>query len=246
MLNIDWATAKGIADEATLDRFVALHGGIRVSELIGNVQFENADYLFPHENVIAELKILETEFANTSAFKLKLDAMLEQFAKEKRTIGGPFVGKPYSQEFIRSFILLFKPILARIAKKANRQIRSTKKHLHLPNARGLLICVNDEFRGLEPEFVMGLCGKILNGSYTSIDGFIYHTNHYIDVPWSEYAHLIWTTMYSDDAPMSLVDFVDNLGRRWFDFCENEGLPADTRVEGPRLSLAGARAIKRNK
>jgi hypothetical protein len=117
MLNIDWATAKGIADEATLDRFVALHGGIRVSELIGNVQFENADYLFPHENVIAELKILETEFANTSAFKLKLDAMLEQFAKEKRTIGGPFVGKPYSQEFIRSFVLLFKPIFARIAKK---------------------------------------------------------------------------------------------------------------------------------
>jgi hypothetical protein len=27
MLDIDWATAKGIADEATLDRFVALHGG---------------------------------------------------------------------------------------------------------------------------------------------------------------------------------------------------------------------------
>jgi hypothetical protein len=219
MLDIDWATAKGIADEATLDRFVALHGGIRVSELIGNVQFENADYLFPNENVIAELKILETEFANTSAFKLKLNAMLEQFAKEKRTIGGPFVGNPYSQEFIRSFVLLFKPILARIAKKANRKIRSTKKHLHLPNARGLLY----------------------------IDRWvIYHTNHYIDFPWSEYAHLIWTTMYSDNAPMSLVDFVDNLGRRWFDFCENEGLPADTRVEGPRLSLAGARAIKRNK
>ena len=246
MESVDWAGVKGIADELTLDRFIKKLGGQKVSEIIPAASFENADYLFPQQKVIIELKTLESEFGDTNEFKSKLAALTERFAREGKLGGGSFLGKPYPQEFVRAFIDLFRPPLARIAKKANRQIRQTKMQLNLGDARGVLLCVNDEFRGLEPQFIKGLFGRILHGSCSSIDGFIYHTNHYVDIPSSEYAHLIWTTMYADGTPGSLVEFVDNLGRRWFDFCEAEGVPADERVEGPYLCFDGARAIKTEK
>ena len=245
MTKIDWATARGIADEPTLDRFVRGEGGVKISEIVPVIDFKNADYLFPQDNVIIELKRLETEFAKAPGFNSKVRALIEHFGKDVRLGDSPFPGKPYNPEFVQGFVKLFKPPLAHIAKKANRQIRESKKHLNLPNAHGILFCVNDEFRDLEPRFIKGLFGEILHRSYSSIDGFIYHTNHYVDLPWSEYANLIWTTMYSENAPMTLVDFVDNLGRKWFDFCEAEGLPSDQRLEGPDLNLtSGAKAIKR--
>lgn len=246
MESVDWATAKGIANEPTLDRFVKKLGGQKISEIIPCANFENADYLFRQQNVIIELKTLESEFGDTNEFKSKLSVLIDKFAREGKLGGGPFFGKPYSQEFVSAFIDLFRPPLARIAKKANRQIRQSKIQLNLPDARGVLLCVNDEFRGLEPRFIKGLFGRILNGSCSSIDGVIYHTNHYVGISPSEYAHLLWTTMYAEGPPDWLVEFVYNLGGKWFDFCEAEGLPADERLEGPHLSIDNARAIKKQK
>ena len=244
MEKVDWAAAKGIANEPTLDRFVKKLGGQKISEIIPAAAFENADYLFRQQNVIIELKTLESEFGDTNEFKSKLDALTDRFAREGKLGGGPFLGKPYPREFVRAFIDLFRPPLARIAKKANRQIRETKTQLNLPRAHGVLLCVNDEFRALEPQFIIGLFGRVLQGSCSSINAFIYHTNHYIDIPGSEYAHILWKSAYADGTPDSVVDFVDNFGRKWFDFCEAEGIRADTRLEGPHLSFDGARAIKR--
>jgi hypothetical protein len=85
------------------------------------------------------------------------------------------------------------------------------------------------------------------GANSSIDGFIYHTNHFVHVPGNEYAQLLWITSYADNAPDSLIQFVDDLGRAWFDFIERIQGPFDTREEVPhssdKTSILASKAIK---
>lgn len=242
MKYIDWSCEKGHADEPTLDRFVESLGGVKISTLHPQAVFENADYLFAADKVLIELKILETEFGETESFRAKLDELNQRIVT---TWGqSPLSLDPrVAADYLRGFIDLFKPILARIAKKANRQLRETKKHLGLDDHHGVLLCVNDNFRELPPPYILQAFGRILNGAYSSIDAMIYLTNHYVAVPGSDYAHFLWAPQYSETAPETLVDFVNTLGRKWFDFCEREHGPFDTKQETDQLpGLADIKAI----
>jgi hypothetical protein len=53
--------------EATWDEFVQTIGGQRISELLSaSPNFDNADYLFEPEGVVAELKEVKTEFGGST------------------------------------------------------------------------------------------------------------------------------------------------------------------------------------
>lgn len=246
MSDIDWGSEKGIADEPHFDRFIKEFGGKRVGELAPNPTFENADYVFESHSVVAELKILEKEFGDAPEFRAKWDTLIAEYIAQKK-MRSPLLGHPYPREYVRDFVELFRPPLARMAKKANRQIKETKANLNMPDARGILICVNDNFRSLEPRFILGLLTRILIGANSAIDGFIYHTNHYVHVPGNEYAQLLWITSYADNVPNSLVEFVDSFGRGWFDFIERVTGPFDSRTEVPHASdtknILASKAIK---
>ncbi len=240
---INWATAKGIADEPNFDEFIRSVGGTRVDVLLPNPTFENADYFLSKAQVVIELKILETEFGGTPEFIAKLDALIQHYVIEK-DLRGPLLGQPYPRQFLLDMVELFRPPLARIASKANRQIRETKKRLGAARACGLLICVNDNFRELEPPTVLWLLSRILNGAYSSISGLVYLTNHHVRVPGSEYANLLWAPMYSDSAPDSLPELVNSLGRQWAEFCEQRLGKFDSRIETEEVSLVrGTRIIR---
>ena len=117
---------------------------------------------------------------------------------------------------------MFRPALSRILKKATRQIRATKEHFKITARTGILIFVNDGFTGLEPHFVRALVSDLLTTSYSSIDCFLYITlNRYVEVAGSDIPRLLWMPSYSERAPDSLVLFVDDLGRKWFDFLESK-------------------------
>jgi hypothetical protein len=244
--NIDWATAKGIADEPTIDEFVRTVGGTRVDVLIPSPAFQNADYLFSQPRVIVELKIFETEFGKTREFQLKRDALIRRHVAEN-DLRGPLLGQPYPRQFLMDMLELFRPPLARITKKANRQVRETKTHLGIPDAGGVLICVNDNFRELNPVTIVGALSRILNGSCSSIDALVYLTNHYVDVPGSNYANLLWIPRYREKAPIALVEFVNWLGRQWGNFCETKMGPFDNRMEVASMpSFRGAKTIRRDR
>src|SRR5664279_4424437 len=87
-----------------------------------------------------------------------------------------------TERYLSGYINLFRAPIANIVKKANRQIRETKKHLSLEDHRWILLCVNDDFRELPPRLIMALIARILLGSYSSIAAFIYLTNHYVRLP----------------------------------------------------------------
>lgn len=244
----DWLQKPALPTERTFDRFVQNVGGQKISDILpGNPSFQNADYLFRSENVIAELKTLQTDFGITDSFRDKHIKLLQNYISDGRmTFGAIFRSAERPKEYSKDLLRLFRPALCRILKKANQQIKETKKELSLVDNSGILLLVNDDFISLEPQFITSILCEILTHSYSSIDAFVYLTlNHYVDIPGNDYANLLWVPVYSERAPSSLTDFVNKLGSQWFNFLEIEVGEFDNKIvtDDPSVILQ-ARAIPR--
>lgn len=211
--------------EASWRDFVRVVGGQVVEDIVPEPRtFENADFFFPSAGVVAELKEIETEFDRSAAFREGFRSLIGRVMKEdpdwKPLLLGGSGAHPkwFSHELIR----LFRPPLSRILKKGNRQIRETKAHFNVITPSGMLVMVNDGFTALEPHYVRALACDLLVNSYSSVDCFLYLTvNRYVEIEGSNVPRLLWMPSYSKSAPDSLVTFVDDLGRKWFDFLETQ-------------------------
>ena len=234
--------------ENTWREFVRKIGGKVVEDLVPEPRnFENADFLFVNEQVVAELKVVETEFSSSDAFFKTFDQLMNRVIEDDPSWRPEFFGGPgvYPEWFYPEFVRIFRPQISRILKKANRQIRDTKIHFKITNSSGVLIFANDGFTSLGPEPIRALACSLLQDSYSSIDCFLYLTvNRYIEFPDSDTPRLLWAPVYSDRAPDSLVDFIDSLGRSWFKNIETIIGPFTDRQETPasEASLSGSRAI----
>jgi hypothetical protein len=209
--------------EETWNQFIVDTGGILVSSILNkSPEFMNADYLYKQEQVVLELKEIETEFTNTEAFNNKFTVLLERLLKENPNwkpylLGGS--GK-VPQWFIIDFVRIARPNISRILKKANRQIRDTKNHFNITTPYGTLLFVNDGFTGIMPDLVFALICEILKNSYSSIDCFVYLTvNRYIEIKGSNVPRLVWWPVYSDRVDKFLSEFINELGRKWFEYLE---------------------------
>jgi hypothetical protein len=236
----DLARLKGCADEPTVDAFVQRVGGLRIDSLHPSPNVPNADYIFPSNKVIIELKTLETEVGNTDQFLEKMNVIHRKlYGKFKKT---PLSIDPeVSLEYLKAFIDLYRAPIARIVKKANKQIKSTKKNFSYEDHQGILLLINDGLKELPPRLMLATLGRILNGSCAAIRSVIYLTNHYVVIPGDEYGRMLWVPLYADAEGDGLVDFVNHLGKSWFDYCEELGEPCDDRQAGPDISLEGSRA-----
>lgn len=234
--------------ESIWKKFVNSENGKVVSDIIPSTpNFNNADFIFPDAKVVCELKEIQTEFLDTDNAYEGLDKLHKRLFTENpkwkpKLLGGT---EDYPPWFIEEFFRLARPSIARIIKKANVQIRETKNHFSITEPTGVLIFVNDGFTGLPVDIVAALCGDILTQSYSSIDCFLYLTvNRYVEIVGSNEPKLLWAPSYSLRARDSLVDFIDNLGRDWFDFIEKELGTFTSRTEtGDRTILNNANALK---
>jgi hypothetical protein len=212
-----------IAVEPAWREFVRSVGGSVVDELVGKQPaFENADFVFLQNGVVAELKEIETEFSNSEAFKNRFQTLVEDIKNEQ----GDSKASPTDSENRLSgqmqsrFVRLFRPQLARILKKANRQIRETKASFGIASNTGVLLLVNDGFTSLSPLLIRAQVSELLVHSYTSIDCCIYLTvNRYVALRDSPQPVLLWAPVYSDRDPEWLLEFVNQLGRDWFAYLE---------------------------
>jgi hypothetical protein len=235
MAEIDYNQKRGIADEVHWNRFVLTVGGELVGPHIKSQGVKNADYIFPAAKVIAELKILQTEFAHTKETLQKVDVLIERYPG----VNPDDATKPLRRELL---LLLRKP-LQRIINNANRQIKETKQELGLADWSGVIICVNDGFRAAPLVLVLGLIAHVLSRtSYTNTDALIYQTSHYIELTESPYAQLLWHPTYSTNASDSLVEFVNDLGRRWSRFANAEDGPYDIIEEHDNINLGKASVV----
>ena len=205
--------------EETWDKFISISGGNRASDDIGlKPNFSNADYIFKEDNIILELKEIETEFIKSNHEKLN-DIFYKLFSE--KIDFNPFLDN-YPEWFIAEYIRIARPAISRILKKANKQIRETKEFYGYKDSKGIIIFVNDGFTSLAHNIVIALACDLLTNSYSSIDCFLYTTiNRYVEIEGSNEPKLLWVPIYSDKSPNELVSFIDNLGMLWFDFLENE-------------------------
>lgn len=249
MEQFNWLNPPNLPTEKTFDRFVKSIGGEKISDfLAASPTFQNADYLFRSANVVAELKTLQTDFGKTNIFRKKYIELLKKHLSENSLSMSDVMKSNYPENYVEEFLRLFRPALGRIIKKANDQIKSAKRELEIPLASGILILANDDFLSLEPRFVLGTMSEILTHSYSSVDAVIYLTlNHYIEVPDNDYANLVWFPHYTERAPDTLVDFIDNLGFSWKQFLECEIGEFDNYLVGDDLAvISNARAIPRKR
>lgn len=235
MSDIGFKPHEPINAEETFTEFVRKFGGEVISERLSrSPSFKNADFYFPAGNVISELKCFQTDFPRLKLYGEKLFELQKKWISESQISWAMIWEKePLPLELRQEYVRLFRTPLQGILKKANKQIRDTKKNLGFASAQGLLIILNDGLYGLQPATTVALISSILINQYSAIDGFVYLTlNKYVDIPGDDYARLVWWPVYSDRAGDNLVGFVNDLGRNWFTFLEDIIGPFDAGVEIP--------------
>lgn len=228
--------------EGTWQEFVRHQEGKVLSDDFGtSPEFANADFWFEKDQVVIELKEIQTEFLDKK--KDEIMNLIEKYVKDSNLSGSEiFQGKfMFSDDFYREYIRLVRPAISRILKKANKQIKETKQYLGKPNARGVAVIVNDGFTSLSATIVLGLICNILANSYSSIDGFILMTvNSYVAIEYSDVPRLIWMPSYSPGFEYtSLPDFINNLGREWRKFMEIKVEGFDVSEEWDDISKLGS-------
>src|SRR5690349_1764621 len=132
-------------------------------KLLPESDFETADYFFPKDNVIAELKTLEADARLEHATKVQ--GLVADWKRRRLIIvmGRAVIHlrrlNPICQ---REWISVLQAPVERIIRKANSQIRSTKEQLGIDNVKGLLLIANDgNLLHTDPIDYMTLIARVL-------------------------------------------------------------------------------------
>ena len=155
----------------TFDAAVKDSGGEVISELMSDTGklAKNADYLFRAEQVIAELKCLESDLTKSAEYQAKLERLHGSWVARglvaplapgmRRIINARNLPLPCAHELIDTV----KPVIEKRVRKANEQIKQTKRTLNMPRAYGLLILANDGNYAIGPEPLIKFCVPLPDG-----------------------------------------------------------------------------------
>ena len=198
-------------------------GGVLLGDFIrkqtGNTPtFENADYLFHSEKVVAELKCL-TEDNTQSPNKLaKIKAAVEQYyadGKIKSTEVSEEAWKSFPRHLQNDFYTILTTSIQRAADKANRQIRETKEQLGLKDYTGMLLIANDGLLNVPPAMFIQAVEKHVSPNCRHINYFVYLTANIFtklkDVPAPS---LFWIAFDLQNGPPMDKVFTDRLFTLW--------------------------------
>jgi hypothetical protein len=242
-----WEPHNPLPVEFTVDEIVKEFGGRRVTEYVGkSPNFDNADYIFPEQQVVIELKEIKKDFWNNEVIKQKNFNIAKSYLELGKINLDMIFGRAlWPREYKSELVRLFRQPISRILKKCNKQIRETKKYFGYKNNRGAILFVNDFFTSLEPFYVIDLACNLLQTSYSSIDCFVYLTvNRYVELPNNDYANLLWAPIYSDRASNELFNFINDFGRHWFKYLERVIGPWDNKLETKDGDIIiGSKSIK---
>ena len=185
--------------------------GVVLDDVLKQPKFANADFWLPDANVVAELKCLTEDLFASSSFNKGIHALYASWVK-RGLVPSPTAARlrvnlrDLPLKCAREFVDPIKRRLeASTIKKANRQIRETKKYLDKPDAKGLLLLVNDGNYMLPPTMIAPLLSRILKGQCSSINSVIYFSvNEKASVPGIDIPSLFWIdALVPEREPVSL-------------------------------------------
>lgn len=164
--------------EATFKKFVKEFPG----ELVSESDIRNADFFFPQDNVVAELKTLQEDARQEYEIKLRERAADWQRRRLMLIYGTVSISLQTVPPVCQlEWLGILQPPIENIIRKANRQIRSTKQSKNCTDARGLVLIANDgNFLHTSPMDYMTLVARVLakkdqNGQprFPHIHGVVY-------------------------------------------------------------------------
>lgn len=196
-------------------------GGEVLDEVLVNPTFNNADYWFPEHNVVAELKRLSENILEKDGYKKKVTEMYWRWVREElipKPIGNKikFSTRNIPKKCAYEYVELFKKRLeSSTVRKANTQIKETKKHFNAPTAKGLLLLANDGNLGFTPDMVAHLLARMLKNSYSSINSIIYFSaNHPVSQPGIEMPSHFWIDAFVQEREQVPKELREKLQTEW--------------------------------
>jgi hypothetical protein len=160
-----------------------------LDEILEQPNFKNADYWFPKYGTVAELKRLDENLAVKEDFKNKTTKLYSSWIE--RGLMPNLIGtiqfdlsqipKVCAYEYIE---IIKCRIENSIVKKANKQIRETKKYFGNNAKKGLLIIANDGNPTMKLDLMRYVLARILKNQHRSINSIIYFSaNLEVNAPW---------------------------------------------------------------
>lgn len=196
-------------------------GGQVLDEVLVNPGFKNADYWFPKYNVVAELKQLSENILEKDNYKKKVTEMYWRWVREglvPRPTGNKikFSTRNIPEKCAYEYVELFKKRLeSSTVRKANTQIKETKRYFDAPDAKGLLLLANDGNLGFTPSMVAHLLARMLKNSYSGINSIIYFSaNHPVSQPGIAMPSHFWIDAFVGEREQAPKELRENLQTEW--------------------------------
>lgn len=202
--------------ENAFNDLVRDYGGIVISEKLPySPTFQNADYVFHSEKIVAELKCITHDNIHSEANKFKADKLLGEWCRAGH-IRSKDVGltewAEMPPELQKQLYRIFTNNIKRRISKANRQIRETKRELRLDQYAGLLIIANDGILSLPPPAFIHAVQLALQQEFREIRHFIFLTaNVFTQTREVPVPSLFWISFDMQDGPRIDPVFLERLG-----------------------------------
>lgn len=168
--------------EQEFGRCVRAMGGVVLDDVVVPAEGKTpsvADYWFPDHGAIVELKCLTVDTIAGQALKDRAQELYAGWIS--RGLVPPrarsvvrYNVRDLPLECAREMLSYLKRTFEHnVVAKANAQIKSTKKLLGRPDAKGLLLLANDGNLSFTPHLTMGLLNHSLRRAFSSIHSAIY-------------------------------------------------------------------------
>lgn len=230
-------------------QYVRFCGGKTLTEYLGgklNDGIKNADFYFEKEDVIIELKCLQKDIFSDMDFERNeklIDKWLVNGTLRKVDLIPIMLGRKIIPDICIDEILhLTRNSFQTLLKKANKQLRVSKKEIGNEATKKVLMVCNDGNYFLSHGQIYHLiCTLMLDQTNLDIDAFIYFTlNQSSQYDGDERDIHVWLQAYQDmEKDPQLVTFIDQLSKRYYQYCvdtldiENSEL---TKIEDPHEGL----------
>jgi hypothetical protein len=207
--------------EATFTNFIRAFGGVVVADLLGpSPTHPNADFYFPSETIIAELKCLTDDKSEDQNLQAKVQLLFDRWMDDGTipTFYGENVridSKRLPEECQRALHEIYKAPIQRRIIKANKQIKATAQRLRLERFLGVLLLVNDGNYALEADAMLYQIWRILGSQFRHINNVVYFTvNMPATSPRTPKPTMVWAQATRKSLPSASETFLNSLWNGW--------------------------------